>query len=64
MHIISLMMELLTCVCMHTHVTYDCITMSMFMSLVINKEMYFFLKIHLGINGKMPKDYKELIHEN
>ena len=23
-----------------------------------------FLKIHLRINGKMPKGYKELIHEN
>ena len=23
-----------------------------------------FLQIHLGINGKMPKGYKELIHEN
>ena len=23
-----------------------------------------FLKIQLGINGKIPKGYKELIHEN
>ena len=25
---------------------------------------FVFFKIHLGINGKMPKGYKELIHEN
>ena len=25
---------------------------------------FFVLKIHLGMNGKMPKAYKELIHEN
>ena len=25
---------------------------------------FFFLKIHLGINGNMPKGHKELIHEN
>ena len=26
--------------------------------------LFFKFKIHLGINGKMPKGYKELIHEN
>ena len=31
---------------------------------VLLKFALYSIKIHLGINGKMPKGYKELIHEN
>ena len=31
---------------------------------VLLKFAFYSIKIHLDINGKMPKGYKELIHEN